>query len=598
MGIWYERSLGDKVELFRPSFLDNTKFVASSVAGNLCTGVHKGHVEISGNKKSKLLISIDGKINNLHKLSLDYGLKTEDNDLDILQELYFQNGYQGLLLLRGEASIVLYDVEKNITYLYRCFLRGLPLYFGNKNNKLTVCTNPVYILHRNDISDTINQNEIVNILTGNPLKFKDSVFDEIDALAHGELVSIDADGITKRMKQPLSDIFLSSYSYVNDREVYKKYRQLLKKAVYEKIKPNKKYGIMLSSGMDSSSIAYYAAKKLQEEGRELIAYSWELPDNKGDESKNIRLLCDQLKIPLKIFNGEMLGPFDYMDNIQVLPDSPFVNPFWKLLEKIYIQAANDGIDFLFTGDYGDFQYRDDRKNLLKDIWYYKRFDIIAEIVKERGVRGVLGELKRQFKSSSSPKKSYTWFKKELLDLLDHEDEPSREKGFEHYVFALTPFAAVNLRRDQYLTSLYNLKRIEPYQDEELIHFTLNIPTYLTFRNNQKKWFAREAMKGRLPEEIRTQPRVGLIGTLIEKSFYRNRKKVEEKIWENRSFWNSYIKEEWMSEKLKEDTEVGNYDLYVIWSCITLSAWKKAIRPGGSLYEGEGIMYEKKVEGDL
>ncbi|MEA3491095.1 MAG: hypothetical protein U9R27_04270, partial [Campylobacterota bacterium] len=60
----------------------------------------------------------------------------------------------------------------------------------------------------------------------------------------------------------------------------------------------------------------------------------------------------------------------------------------------------------------------------------------------------------------------------------------------------------------------------------------------------------------------------------------------EKIWENPSSWNGYIREEWMREKLQESAKVDNYDLYVIWLCITLTAWLKAIKPGGSLYEGE------------
>ncbi len=121
---------------------------------------------------------------------------------------------------------------------------------------------------------------------------------------------------------------------------------------------------------------------------------------------------------------------------------------------------------------------------------------------------------------------------------------------------------------------------------------------MTYREGKTKFFAREAMKGLLPEEILQQPRVGILIDFALKSFQRNIHTIREKIWEDPTAWNFYVKEEWMRKKLRKGAEVDNRDIFVIWISINLSAWLKAIKPGGSLYEGEGIMYEKKVEGDL
>lgn len=586
MGIWYDQYFFNRSRINEKySFLNNAKSELSSSVATINTPDASGETFCWQKENTHLLFAIDGKINNLHRLSSELNISS-DNIAYIIATLYQHYGYEGLYRLEGAASIILYDITTDTTFLHRLFLQGLPLHFVNKNERLTVSTNPICLLHREDVEDTLNEQGIAKLFSGDPTQFGESVFTEISSLSQGELVVIDAENTIIRKKRPLRDIFPRTSSFTTEQKLYETYRQLLNSAASQVIEPNKKYGIMLSSGMDSSTIAYFLAKKLKEEGRELTAYSWEFPGDSADESVNIKRLATKLEIPLKMFKGNSFGTFDSLDNISLTPDTPMVNLMWRIIEENYKRVREDGANVLISGIYGDLLFRDDRHKLIKDILVHKRFDIIREIIKERGLRGIAGEIKRFLKSSQQLKRYLPiCLTQKAKHLIEQNEDVNLGKEFENYTLALGSFYTNYMGRDRYQSVPYGLERIEPYQNIELMNFSLNVPIHMTFRHNLKKYFTRKAMKGLLPEEILVQPRIGTDSKLIEESFFRNLDKIKVKIWENPLLWNTYIKEEWMREKLQRDSKVDNYDLYVIWLCITLSAWKKAIKSGGSLYEG-------------
>ncbi len=575
MGIWYDRFF-DTINIYEKfSFLEDTKSELSSYIATTISPDDSGEIFEWRDGDTHLQFAIDGEIDNL----------ASDDIADAVSRLYLNDGYEGLYHLEGSASIILYDVSIDTTFLYRLFLQGQPLYFVNKNERLTVSTNPIYLFHREDIEDRVDELEIAKLFAGDPTEFGDSIFAELLSVGHGELIVIESANSIKRPKRPLRDIFFNVLPCTNEQDLIENYRQLLDNATSKVIKDDKKYGIMLSSGMDSSTIAYFLSKRLRGQGRELTAYSWELPGDSLDESVNIKRITDKLQIPLKLFNGISDWTFDELDTISLSPDTPLVNLMWRLIEANYKRASEDGAEVLISGIYGDLLFRDDRHKLIKDIFLHKRFDLIKEIIEKRGLRGVAGEIKRYLKSGRQSRTVLPiCLTKKAKNLIEQDEEFSLGEEFENYKLALGSFYTNYLGRDRYLSTPYSLKRIEPYQNIELMNFSLNVPIHMTFRHNLKKYFTRKAMRGLLPEEILIQARIGTDSKLIEKSFFRNLKKVREKIWENPSSWNSYIREEWMHEKLREGAKVDNYDLYVIWLCITLTAWLKAIKPGGSLYE--------------
>jgi len=602
MGLWHHRVINrqkthsrvEKTDLhFRVSEtieLDKGGELALLFAPYASSALHPHHLH----SKDKVFLAIDGQISNLGNAS-----KVSDNTSDYIINLYQTYGSEGLYQLDGAFSLILYDAQKQTTLLYRSFLTGYPLYFVTKNNLLSVSTNPVYLLHRSDVSDTLDTDEMNSIFAISSTRLKGNVFSELTAVKHGEMVIITPNKIQHK-KRPLNEIFVQEH-YGSESEAIEKYRHLVEKAVHESLLPDAEHGIMLSSGMDSSTLAVFASKKLYQEGREFTAYSWTLPnDALGDESEKIKELCKMLGIPLKLFNGESYGPFDDLDNLLLLPDTPFTNPFIPITAEVYRRASRDGIDVLLNGNYADVTFQSNR-NLLVDIIKDKRYELIfpsiMSIVKRDGYRNVLKKSQeiRGLLAHYMPRRIKASF--QIREWLSDDVKSHREKmllqnnkfieqeGFGCFSTALSSFQAGYLGMDRYLSGQYGIRRIEPHRHLELLNYSLGFPSYMTHRDGQTKYFAREAMRGLLPESIRTQPRAGNLDLFVQNSYARNKTKIREMLLDDRSVWKQYVNETWMENKLKSNTTLSYADFFVIWLSLNMQQWQKAIKPGGSLYEG-------------
>ncbi len=593
MGIWHERNLA------KSSFKKFKKTVHYSSL-KYCNNSQTFIVGLTDNatpsnlyydKFKSLHIAIDGEIDNISTLS--HQLSCLDTAVEVIAALYLGKGTKGLYELKGTASIIIYLPLEEKTILYCCFLKGYPLYFTIKNNHLSVSTNPIYILHRDDISGKIDNIELGKYFALDINHFEGKIFQEIEAVSHGELVLISSEG-TIRQKKSIEEMFNEEADYTLEEKSLEQYRTLFQSAVDTTIEAGKKYGIMLSSGMDSTSIAVFAAKKLNAMGAQLTAYSFTYPDDTAaDETKKIRELCEKYNIELKLIDGETLGIFDSLDNMFLLPDTPFTHPYTYPTKELYRIASEDGIEMLFNGGYADMlfpQVSNSLVELLRDRKYTLIYSIVKDAFKRHGWKAVKRspEIRNFIKGLLLMKtKPFSfgdeWLTESTKKLLQGSKDNIEISDLE---MALTPIQSTYLGYDRYISEPFGFRRIEPHRNKELIFYSLGFPSYMTYRYGQKKYFAREAMRGLLPESIRTQPRAGNIVPFAMRSFQRNREKIIKIIWENSSAWNPYVKEEWMQEKLSENADLQYPDLIIIWLSLHIGPWLKAIQPGGSLYESE------------
>ncbi len=608
MGIFHHRVIGTQKECidlncFPPSLsvIKEIDLDHNGKIGLLCDPNILSYLSLSQkSQQNKISIALDGHIYNKKELCCKLNINQDVDIAKVAIEIYQQYGWEGLYDLDGAFSLVLYDSNERMTLLYRSFLTGYPLYCVAKNNVLSVSTNPVHLLHRPDVSDTLDAVQMSASFSLNYAAWTDTIFSDISEVPHGEMRVITADSIESK-KRPLSDVF-TSVKYGSEAEVIDTYTHLLESTVEKNILPGNQYGIMLSSGMDSASLAALASKYLKHEGKALRAYSWALPDSRtSDESQKIRELCHALGIELTLFNGEKFGPFDALDTLIMQPDTPFSNPYWTVIEQIYRKASEDGVNVLLNGNYGDILFPE-TSNLFVDAISDKRFDLLLpmfkSIVKQVGFRNTLRRspavhgllhhmlpFRKQKKSAFNAPKWLSPDAKENIREIWENKKSNIEQEYRHFSTALSKNQASYSGMDRYLGGKYGIERLEPYMNLELLNYTKNIPSYMTYRDGLKKHFAREAMRGLLPESIRTQPRVGILNQFAFNSFERNKDKVKAMLFNDLS-WKAYVDEEWMQKKLQDNVDLSYGDLLIIWRSLNIGPWQKAIKPGGSLYEGK------------
>ena len=610
MGLWHQRkidtlnSLVAKESLLPSSFFTNIVHFFCSGEIALTSAPYASYVSHHQHlyHKNSIYIAIDGLVRHTDNIPV----KIEE-----LATMYQKSSIEWLHKLKGTFSLILYDADKKLTLLFRSFLTGNPLYYVAKNNLLSVSTNPVNLFHRADVSDALKADKMNALFSLSYHEFSENLFSDLMYVDRGEIVVITSDTI-RHIKQPLDKVF-SVQNYGNETEVRDTYRTMVEERVQESLFPNIKHGIMLSSGMDSSTIAVFAAQKMQRENRSLTAYSWTLPnDPTGDESENIKALCRELHIPLKLFNGEAFGPFDVFGSRLLVPDTPYTNQYWPVTAEAYHLAAKDGIEVMLNGAYGDMLFFG-RSTVLADILRDGRFDLLLPelyaFAKKKGyrkamkysseIRGlikmilpeVLIPLLRNSKRDTNAVTLPEWLSDEAREYHHSKQLAAKASagldGFEKLAVALNPYQASYLGFERYLSGQYGIKRIDPLNNLDLLNYTSGIPAYMTYRKGQTKYFAREAMRELLPRSIHQQPRVGSLTRFSYTSYERNKVKVRQRLLDDRTVWKKYIDETWMERKLNSNSDsLNSNDLTLMRLSLNMQQWQKAIKPGGSLYEGK------------
>ncbi|MBK6589496.1 MAG: asparagine synthase C-terminal domain-containing protein [Acidobacteria bacterium] len=76
-----------------------------------------------------------------------------------------------------------------------------------------------------------------------------------------------------------------------------------------------------------------------------------------------------------------------------------------------------------------------------------------------------------------------------------------------YVDTKTYLHELLMKQDQ-MSMAASIESRVPFLDHRLVEFTAQMPTEMKLRGGTTKWILREAMKGFLPQEILTRPKMG------------------------------------------------------------------------------------------
>lgn len=150
----------------------------------------------------------------------------------------------------------------------------------------------------------------------------------------------------------------------NDDEYRERFRALMQKCMGEMLRIDGEMAIMLSSGLDSSSVAAFAAPILSGQGKTLHSYT-HVPIDSFEKPKNSRLLYDERSGVLRLCEmypniiprflstpdrNAILSLSELM-NYGIFPIKSTTNIAW--IDALMEEAANDGCRAMLTGQYGN-----------------------------------------------------------------------------------------------------------------------------------------------------------------------------------------------------------------------------------------------------
>lgn len=358
-------------------------------------------------------------------------------------------------------------------------------------------------------------------------------------------------------------------------------------AVERSLPAEGKVGISLSAGLDSTLIAAIAAPILAKRGQPLYAYTYgfdQFPDT--DERPQLVEFVRELGIAWRPFAADALMPLTDPALRPVDPRTP-VSTIWREFKQYsYRLAEADGIGTLFNGHYGDHLYAHPR------LWFDDelRQGSWAAVLAEAGWRA-----RRDWRVWRDPAWRHLgrrllglptghrvlpgWLTAEARTLFHEPAEPLPERFRDHprpdqVRLMLGRYADYDDVLDQPFHQPHGLRLVHPWRDPDLSALMLALPARFHARAGVRKWIAREAARGLLPEALRTRPKGSSLVPVFNAALRGpSRPMLLRLIHAPGALWSRWVEADHI-ERLLTSADVGDGDGALLWRCAWLEHWRQ------------------------
>jgi asparagine synthase (glutamine-hydrolysing) len=295
------------------------------------------------------------------------------------------------------------------------------------------------------------------------------------------------------------------------------FREVMQAAVKARLRSRRSVGLLLSGGVDSSTIAIAGAEVAQPGGGvgtpRLRAYSHAFQELTDSDERHIsQPLAERLGLPVTDVPSDDCWPLKDHPCHGPHRDEPWTEVYQAMLERSFRAAGREGMGVLLTGHRGDEMVGD----WIYDVPGLMRSGDLGAVWREAtayraqgrgsGARFLRRELLAPFLAGQGSSAAPTaapppWLASELeatIDLAELREEAAPSGPFEGAraarhgrIFRLGGArAALHHRR----TALHaGLEHADPWSDRRIAEFVLAIPQHLVNRISEPKRLARQAM---------------------------------------------------------------------------------------------------------
>lgn len=468
-------------------------------------------------------------------------------DSELVLAAYAAWGEACVQELRGDFAFAIWDASKRSLFCARDHFGLKPFYYCDFGD-LFLFSNTLQCLRRHpEVSDELNDAAVGDfLLFGLNYDQATTTFRDVRRLPPAHVLSVSAQGLrAERYWLPPID---GRIRYRHSDEYVEHFRTLIQAAVADRVRTSR-VGILLSGGLDSSSIAATALDLSGCHGSaELRAYtiSYEslLPDR---DPENARYVAEFLGIPIRCLPMDGLPLFDRWDDPKLSWPEPVDDPFFARLFDQTCTIARDS-RVVLKGEGSD--------NLMRfQMWPYVRHlgmngewgRVVADSLRYWRVRpsiwpGIRRRARNAFGKSSNGYTLPRWLAPTFAKRMNLE-----ERWREHVVVRARPphpvvpeaHASLLLPQWAHVFELENagitrlpVEVLYPFLDLRIVNYVLALPP---FPWAFQKTLLRSAMMGRLPEKIRLRKKTPLAGEPLVEKLQRS-----DAIWLDKISWSEEV----------------------------------------------------------
>lgn len=309
----------------------------------------------------------DGRIDNREDLARDLNISATQlrmmSDAALALASWEKSGMSALNCWVGEfAAIIWNDQTREFTLLRDQFGRR-PLHYHLTDDRLVIASMPKGIHALGDIERRLNPDRLIDVLSYIDTDLTLSYFEQIDMVAPAHCTIVSADCVRHTRYYRLDD-HRKPVRYKRDEDYVEAADALFDTAIKACLRSPGPVGSFLSSGLDSSTAAAYAADHLAQAGRRLSTYTWvpmsgfadsDDPSKCFDESPAAYAMAETYpNIDVNLIGRDGPGLFDGLDAYLLAAESVVRNGLNLALMNATGRAARqDGIKVMLEGTAGN-----------------------------------------------------------------------------------------------------------------------------------------------------------------------------------------------------------------------------------------------------
>jgi asparagine synthase (glutamine-hydrolysing) len=474
---------------------------------------------------NKIAVAVNGEIYNYQDVKgplLKKGYNFQSNsDCEIILHAYIDRGLDFIPELNGMFAISIWDGRNKNLFLIRDRLGIKPLYYSILENAFIFASELKALALCNEVDMTLDIQSFAEYLSYENYFSNRTLNREIKLVEPAEIVEFSFHKKTIKRSffwQPE----LIDTSYPLNGSIYAQYLKTIEASVDRHLISDVPLGCYLSAGIDSSSVTYWASKKLN---GNLKTYTGHFGltgyyDEATDAEKNSKILgCDNHRVAIR--------PIDFINNIEKILwhlDEPRVG-MGSFPQYMVAQYAARDVKVILTGHGGDelfagypvFKAIYGKQHFLqlllnssfRELMFALYFCFLPMIKKELGYFLPNIYSLNSFRNLLQP--DYYRMFMQHTDIFSEPERLKQKYDDEYERLTLTYLKyylpALFIVEDK-ISMAFSLESRTPLCDNEMLEFGLSLPLSKKLIGCELKHIPRTSMRGRLPDFIFDLPKRG------------------------------------------------------------------------------------------
>lgn len=480
------------------------------------------------NESGTVCLVLDGRLDEREELAAALRgagrILRDDTDAELLLRAYEEWGDGCAPRLSGDFAFAIWDARRRTLICARDVLGARPLYTHARPGVTAVASEIAPLLRHPAVWREPNEGFIAECLAGQIVSRSDTVWRDISRLEPAHLLTAEQGRVRVRRYWQIDP--RPEIRYRRDDEYAEHFADLLRKAVRPRLRSSSPVGVMLSGGLDSSSVvgAIHEMHAVNGRGR-LPTFSLVSPGASWDETESIDAVTAMWPV-----SSHRFAPFEpdcahFASEAARLGDLP-PYPNGLMAHSLFTAACERGVRVLLTG-------------LWSDEWLTGSYLHYADLLR----RGQFGRFWRHYTAQSAHRDGFrppSMFRSSIWPLVP---EPARQAikhllgrdgipswvnrslassvGLADRIRPVPPDVSFDslAKTDSYRmatcglsvhateaenrsVSRFGLETRHPFGDRRIMEFGLAIPEEQRWRGSFTKFVLRNAARPWVPSSIR------------------------------------------------------------------------------------------------